>query len=114
MGKEAEPIGLDRGQRWTVNPEMRPHIEQGRSILLEYVAAGVEDPERLAEQLQEQNSMLISSCTMEGQAHDELHKWLHPHLNLVRRLGKAQTAEEAQEIIGELQTSYQTYDRYFE
>jgi hypothetical protein len=93
---------------------MKPHIEQGRNILSGYVAANVEDHESLAEQLQEQNSKLIRSCTMEGQAHDELHKWLHPHMNLIQKLSKAQNAEAAEDVIGELQTSYKTYDLYFE
>lgn len=107
-------IELNNGQKWKVNEEMKPHIEKGRELLNAYLADGSTDHEQLAEDLQEQNSKLIKSCTMDGKAHDELHNWLHPHLELVKTLRDAETEDEAAKTINELKASYELYDQYFE
>ncbi len=109
-----EKIELNSGQKWAVNEEMKPHIEQGRVVLNTYLTEGATDHEKLAKDLQEQNSKLIRSCTMDGKAHDELHKWLHPHLELVKELRDAETDAEVTEVTDKLKSSYDLYDTYFE
>lgn len=109
-----EKIELNNGQKWAVNEEMKPHIEQGRVILNTYLTNGDTDYEKLAKDLQEQNSSLIKSCTMDGKSHDELHKWLHPHLELVKELSKAETPEEVNKVTDKLKASYEIYDQHFE
>lgn len=112
--REAEKIELNNGQKWAVNVQMKPHIEKGRELLSSYLAENSTDHKQLAADLQEQNSNLIKSCTMDGKAHDELHKWLHPHLELVKELSKTSSKNEADNLIAELQQSYKTYELYFE
>lgn len=107
-------INLNDGQKWQVNPEMKPHIQKGRELLEGYNSAGNQDYQQLAENLKAQNNALIESCTMKGESHDELHKWLHPHIELVNKLSKAQNAEEAEEIVSALQQSFKNYQNYFE
>lgn len=97
-----------------VNAEMRPHIAKGDSILHAYIASNGEDYEQLAEDLKDQNKALVQSCTMQGASHDELHKWLHPHMELVGALAGAQNANEANSIIEKLELSFDTYSRYFQ
>jgi len=109
-----EKIELNNGQKWAVNEEMKPHIEQGYVILTTYLSEGGTDNEKLAKDLQEQNSKLIRSCTMDGKSHDELHKWLHPHLELVKELSKAKTPDEVSEVTDKLEASYDLYVQYFE
>lgn len=50
---------------------------------------------------------------MKGTSHDELHKWLHPHLELTKELGEIKDAAKAKTIISELQGSYRNYHEYF-
>ncbi|MGB0918347.1 MAG: hypothetical protein ACPGU4_12210 [Flavobacteriales bacterium] len=111
---EQEKIELNAGQKWKVNEEMKPHIEKGREMLSAYLTDGDTDYEKLAADLQEQNSKLIKSCTMDGKSHDELHKWLHPHLKLVKQLSDAENLEEANKITKELTVSFETYAKHFE
>ena len=59
------------------------------------------------------NDELINSCTMDGKSHDELHKWLAPHLELVEKLGASDDAE-AKELVSKLADSYKTYHEYFQ
>jgi len=104
-------IELNESEKWVVNEEMTPFIENAENILNQYDNA---DYKNLAEQLSEQNQSLINSCTMDGKSHDELHKWLHPHLELVKALGKAENEEKANETISELKNSFETYHTYFQ
>lgn len=109
-----EQLELNNGEKWKVNEEMKPYVEAGRVLLNSYLAEGGTDGKKLATDLQEQNSKLIKSCTMDGKSHDELHKWLHPHLELVKELSKAETADEVTQVTDKLKASYDLYDQHFE
>lgn len=106
-------IELNNGEKWSVNEEMKPFIQESETILAEYVENNSAEYQNLASQLKEKNSALISSCTMQGKSHDELHKWLHPHMKLIDKLGNAQNADEAERIVAELEVSFETYNQHF-
>jgi hypothetical protein len=36
---------------------------------------------------------------MDGKSHDELHKWLHPHMALIESLQEAENDDAANKII---------------
>ncbi len=107
-------IHLNDGEKWQVNAEMKPHLNGGKELLENYMANGGSDYIELAKQLITHNRELIQSRTMKGEAHDELHKWLYPHMKMIARLKKAGDAEAAAPIITELRDSYRSYDRFFE
>ncbi len=108
---EAIAIELENGQKWKVNSEMSPFILEGQKLLNEY---NNDDYITLAKQLKEKNNSLIKSCTMGGKSHDELHKWLHPHIELVDALGKADTKQNADELIMKLKKSFEVYNQHFQ
>lgn len=112
-GNAAASIELNNGEKWSVNEEMKPFIQESETILTEYVENDFTDYQNLASQLKEKNSALISSCTMQGKSHDELHKWLHPHMKLIDNLGNAQSAEDAERIVAELEVSFETFNQHF-
>jgi len=105
---------LNQGKKWQVNEEMKPHIERAENILLDYLAEKDTDHLALATRLKNQNDRLIKSCTMEGPGHDELHHWLHPHMNLIKKLAETDDATQAAAIVSELATSFATYHQYFQ
>jgi hypothetical protein len=111
--ESSEVIKLNEGEKWEVNAEMRPFIDQGNVILEAYIASGASDYQSLAKDLKTQNSELISSCTMKGESHDELHKWLHPHIGLVEKLANSENEATANDYVKELKTSFGTYNTYF-
>lgn len=104
---------MNNGDKWKVNAEMTPHIEMGSQILSDYLAIGDNNYKSLAESLKNQNDKLIKSCNMKGESHDELHKWLHPHMNLIAELAEAPDAKAAEAIIAQLEQSFKTYHTYF-
>lgn len=107
-------IELDNGEKWKVNEEMKPHVTQGHKALVSYMESEGTDYKALAENIQEANKGLISSCTMQGKSHDELHKWLYPHLEMVKSLEQAEDQDQANAIIHDLEHSYAEYDNYFQ
>lgn len=109
----AEAIELNGGERWTVNDEMKPYVIKGQEIVAAFVQNNGTDYAKLAKEVAEQNDHLIQSCTMQGKSHDELHKWLHPHLELVKELSTTTDADKAKELVIRLEKSYQQYDKYF-
>lgn len=106
-------IRLNAGEKWAVNAEMKPHILQGNEILQKYLNSNSQEYHALAEQLEAQNMRLIESCTMKGESHDELHKWLLPHMKLIKDLGAATNLTDAKNIIPQLEASFKTYQEFF-
>lgn len=111
---ETTTIQLNKGNKWLVNDAMKPFIQEEEIILNEYISTKSVDYKTLAAQLKEKNTGLIQSCTMQGESHDELHKWLHPHMELIKALAAAEGVSEAQTIIAQLQESYKIYKQYFQ
>lgn len=107
-------IELNEGQKWIVNEEMKPYINKSKLLTNSFLQSNSTGYHALAKQLKEQNDQLIQSCTMDGKAHDELHKWLHPHMQLVSQLDKAETAAKANSIVLSIKNSFETFDRYFQ
>lgn len=108
-----EEIQLNSGEKWNVNEEMKPHIAESEDVLKNYIDSKSTDYKGLAAKLIEINSKLVNSCTMEGQSHEELHKWLHPHMELLEQLEKAKTPKEASDLITSIQASFETFHQYF-
>ncbi len=111
--EDAGPIELNSGQRWLVNDEMKPYVTKGEELVNSFIQSGGSDFKALADQIKSQNVQLIKSCTMEGKSHDELHKWLHPHLELVKKLATEENADKQKVLVDELQMSYLKYHQYF-
>ena len=107
-------IDLNDGAKWAVNAEMKPFILESESILNTYVANESTDYKTLANELTDKNSGLIKSCTMDGKSHDELHKWLHPHMALIESLQDADNDDAAAKIINELKSSFELYNQHFQ
>lgn len=111
--QEAEMI-LNDGVKWNVNAEMMPPLEASEKLISEFVANDEAEYKALADQLKENNKLLISSCTMKGKSHDELHKWLHPYMGLVDELGKADDTNKANLVFQKIEQSFETFNQYFQ
>lgn len=105
---------LDQGQKWKVNPEMLPPIETMEARITGFAESDSDDYQALAADLQEQIDLLVASCTMSGPSHDELHKWLHPTIQMVKNLSNTKDQSLAANEFESIQKSMQTYHEYFQ
>lgn len=108
------PLYLNDGKPWKINEEMKPYLTKSKEILKTYNNNENDtNYESLSLFLKEQNNLLIRSCTMTGEAHDVLHEWLMPHLELTAALEKAESQEEADNIIHDLYNSFVDFNKFF-
>ena len=104
---EEKAILLNEGEKWEVNKEMLPHIEKSEAVFDNFEG---DDYTALSEEMMKHTNNLIQSCTMEGPSHDELHKWLHPHIELINELKQERKGEEAYE---DMAVSFEIFHEYF-
>lgn len=114
---ESDSIELNNGVKWTVVPDMMKYIRTMESDInhfSETKPTELKDFQQLGVSLQKNIDLLTSNCTMEGKAHDELHKWLLPYIDLVDKLNKSNNYENAQKTLEELKSSYKLFNTYFQ
>ncbi|MFV0178326.1 hypothetical protein OBK28_01920 [Empedobacter falsenii] len=111
--ENSDIIELNNGEKWKVNEEMKPFVSKGEELVNTYIQTNGTDYKLLAEEIKSENSKLIKSCTMQGKSHDELHKWLLPHLEIVKTLETETDSAKATHAVTNLQQSYQDYHKNF-
>ena len=111
---ESEAIELNNGEKWTVDANMITHIRNMENDVVSYAKVEQKDYKSLSEKLQSNIDLLTSNCTMKGKAHDELHKWLLPYIDLVKEFSEAKDKTEASKHFENIQTSFTTFNQYFQ
>mgnify|MGYP000125382713 FL=1 len=111
---ESEAIELNNGEKWTVDANMLTHIRTMENDVVSYAKVEQKDYKSLSEKLQSNIDLLTSNCTMKGKAHDELHKWLLPYIDLVKEFSEAKDETEASKHFENIQTSFTTFNQYFQ
>lgn len=111
---ETNALELNNGKKWKVNDEMVPAIRAMEKDINTFANSEQKDYRSLAEKLQKNIDVLISSCTMKGKAHDELHKWLVPYIDTVKGLKEAKDETTAAKYFGDIQIAFTTFNQYFQ
>ena len=106
---ESETIQLNNGEKWKVDDNMMLHIRNMEKDVVHFDQEKSTNYSLLADKLKTNIDILTSNCTMKGQAHDELHKWLVPYIELVDSFSKEKSANQFTEI----QNSFLTFNQYF-
>ena len=111
---ENETIELNNGEKWKVDENMITHIHNMENDLSNFKGTTLTEYKTLSENLQKNVDLLTSNCTMKGKAHDELHKWLLPYIDLVQELSEAKDETKAAKQFEYIQTSFSTFNQYFQ
>jgi hypothetical protein len=106
-------IELNNGEKWTVDKDMMAHIGNMEKDLVALGKNVEKDYAVLSKKLLANSELLTSNCTMTGKAHDELHKWLLPYIDLVGELEAAENEVKAVEFFKEVEHSFHTFNKYF-
>lgn len=99
------PVTLDNGQRWKANPETTTGIANMVDILGAYDPASG-DPGALKAAMEEEFGLIFERCTMEGEAHNQLHNYLLPIHHQLRDFA---ATEEQRTALGEHLAAYGNY-----
>ncbi len=111
---ESEAIALNNGEKWKVDDNMMLHIKNMEKDVNEFSSQNENDYASLAKKIAANIELLTSNCTMKGQAHDELHKWLLPFIDLSDEFAASKTEEEAAANFQKIKTSFITFNTYFQ
>ena len=111
---EIQTIELNNGEKWKVDANMITHIRNMENDVISFAKVEQKDYKSLSEKLQSNIDLLTSNCTMKGKAHDELHKWLLPYIDLVKELSEAKDETEAAKQFQNIQTSFTAFNQYFQ
>lgn len=112
--QEVQAIELNNGQKWKVDDSMMVYIRNMEKDINEFAASDIKDYKSISKKLKANIDLLTSGCTMTGKAHDELHKWLLPYIDIVNELAETKDEKEAAVQFKKIQTSFITFNRYFE
>lgn len=110
---DLESIELNNGEKWKVVDEMMAHIRNMENDVQQFEVRNESNYSVLAINLQNNINLLTSNCTMEGKAHDELHKWLLPYISMVDDLSNAESNEKEIEVYSKIQSSFKIFNTYF-
>jgi len=113
-----ESILLNDGKKWVVDAPMMVAIRNMEKAVQNFSSSNPEtmmdDYKKLSNMLAENVEYLTSNCTMTGQSHDELHKWLVPYIALTEQMAAAKTPDEAATVLNDLLTSISEFNTFFE
>jgi hypothetical protein len=111
---DSNEIVLNNGEKWKVDDKMLVHIRNMENDINSFENTSNTDYKELAKNLQSNLDLLTSNCTMKGQAHDELHKWLLPYIDMVNEFSETKNKQELQEQFKKIQSSFLTFNQYFQ
>lgn len=109
-----EELQLNEGKKWAANSEMMIFVRKMEGSVSAFENSEEKDFKALGTDLQENVRALVSSCTMTGASHDELHKWLMPYMGLVKELNNAENDTQAEKTLHKIQHSFKEFNQYFE
>ncbi len=110
---ESGSLELNNGEKWKIIESMMVYIRKMESDVAAFDKSEQKDYPVLVEKLKANIVLLTSSCTMEGKAHDALHEWLVPYIDLVNLLSEAKDKKEADLIFAKIQNSFKEFNLYF-
>ncbi|MCF6306667.1 MAG: hypothetical protein L3J09_01800 [Flavobacteriaceae bacterium] len=107
-----EELTLNDGKRWEANPETTQGVKQLQMQLQGFSdKESVEAYATLTKELEETFAEIFAKCTMKGEAHNQLHNFLKPMLDLFdgMKSGDLNNCKKSYDILNKHLTLYKEY-----
>jgi hypothetical protein len=101
---------LNNGAKWKANAETNKGIEKMQKLVADYLISANNNNVALSESLNGMFTEILEACTMEGEAHEQLHHFLMPLKTKIDMLKE----KGGQEEVSSLQYYLANYHQYFE
>lgn len=111
---DREAIELNNIEKWKVDANRLPQIRIMENDVISFAKVEQNDFKTLSEKLQLNIDLFTANGTMNGKAHDELHKWLLPYIDFVKELSEAKDETEATKQFENIQIAFTTFNQYFQ
>lgn len=106
-------LNLNQDEKWVVVPEMMLSIRSMEDQIEGLKGNTIEEYKSHSKSISELLGELTSNCTMEGEAHDELHKWLVPFIELNEALTSSNSIEKSAELVSNQKEEIKLFNTYF-
>ncbi len=106
-------IKLDEGKQWQANLATTKGVVAMQVLVNRRTEKTVGTYQLLATNLVKEQNQLIQACSMQGEAHENLHTFLHPLIDKIAHLSKVKTEEEGRETASSIGTNLSLYHKYF-
>jgi len=103
-------LTLNNGAKWAANKETTNGVMTMQQLVNEQLQQSAPDIHLIAAELDEQFNLIIKQCTMQGEAHEQLHHFLLPLRDRITCLKENGDKQQVKEIKGLLEE----YPKYFE
>ena len=108
-------VMLNNGEKWQANPETSAGISNMLDLAERFgrgEAAAATDCADLAKALKKEFNTIFEKCTMKGEAHDQLHKFLLPMVQQFKLIGEGK-GNECKQHVKSLTSHLKEYGNYF-
>ena len=106
-------VFLNNGEKWPANPETTQGIRNMEAHINTFMTQSkVEDCLPLRAKMEEEFNMIIQKCTMEGEAHTQLHNYLIPIAEMINKWD-TRDIELCIDTVNELKKHLNDYNKYF-
>jgi hypothetical protein len=112
--EDIDGLALNDGKKWIANSETHEGMTQIKVILDNMDSLTLEDYNLMGDKCNEQTSFIISNCSMDGEAHNQLHHVLHPILDDIDSLMHASTIDDCKAAVSSLENNLLDYFAHFE
>ncbi len=106
-------LQLNNNEKWEISKGMKSPVEKMNKLVSKFDGTEVVDYQLLGDDIGKQTSKLIRKCDMTGKAHEELHKWLLPFLDLKEAMVMTSSPEEGEAILEHIKIELKVFDQYF-
>ncbi|MFK8037265.1 MAG: hypothetical protein AB8B74_03160 [Crocinitomicaceae bacterium] len=111
--KTPHQLELNNGSQWEISRGMRKHFERINTLVNGFDSNNLVDFQILGDDIGKQTSKVIRKCDMKGKAHEELHKWLLPFLDLKEALVMTSSPEGGAAILEHIKSELAIFKTYF-
>ncbi|MFT6395500.1 MAG: hypothetical protein ACJAYU_000242 [Bradymonadia bacterium] len=113
-GSALAGLHLNSGARWMMDEHTRGMFVAINATVASASMTSIEDSAQAAQTLDGQLQQLVAGCTMDGSAHDELHKFLVAYIPAIGQLAEADSVETANESMTAVKALLAEYALHFE
>ncbi len=113
-GEKVKSLHLDEGKRWKADAETTKGMANLVKILHSFSQSGDKAScVELSKDLKQEFNSILNKCTMQGEAHNQLHEYLVPMITLFDTIASAEQ-KGCQTQYTELKSHLDQYQKYFE
>lgn len=111
--EQVSTVFLNNGEKWPANPETTQGIRNMEAHINTFMEQSkVEDCLPLRAKMEEEFNMIIQKCTMEGEAHNQLHNYLIPIAEMINKWD-TRDIQLCIDTVNELKKHLNEYNKYF-